>query len=32
MKGKALAILLSLLLLTGCIGRPVSFALDQDGY
>ena len=31
MKGRALAILLSLLLLTGCIGRPVSFALDQDG-
>ncbi len=31
MKGKALAILLSLLLLTGCVRRPVSFTLDGDG-
>ena len=31
MKGKALAILLVALLLTGCVRRPVSFTLDADG-
>ena len=31
MKGKALAILLAVLLLTGCVRRPVSFALDEKG-
>ncbi len=31
MKGRALAFLLTILLLTGCVGRPVSFALDGDG-
>ena len=30
MKGKALAILLAILMLTGCIRGPVSFTLDQD--
>ena len=31
MKGRALAILLAVLLLTGCARRPVSFALDEGG-
>ena len=31
MKGKALAILLVLLLMTGCAWRPVSFTLDEGG-
>ena len=31
MKGRALAILLAVLLLTGCVRRPVSFTLDGDG-
>ena len=31
MKGKALAILLAILLLTGCVRRPVSFTLDGSG-
>ena len=31
MKGRALAILLAVLLLTGCVRRPVSFALDANG-
>ena len=31
MKGKALAILLAVLLLTGCVRRPVSFTLDGSG-
>ena len=31
MKGRALAILLAVCLLTGCMGRPVSFALDEEG-
>ena len=32
MRGKVLAILLAVLLLTGCVRRPVSFRLDGDGY
>ena len=31
MKGRALAILLAMLLLTGCVGRPLSFTLDGEG-
>ena len=31
MKGRAFAFLLAILLLTGCMGRPVSFVLDGDG-
>ena len=31
MRGKILAVLLAVLLLTGCVRRPVSFTLDQDG-
>ena len=31
MKGKLIAILLAVLILTGCVGRPVSFDLDGDG-
>ena len=31
MKGRALFILLVVLLLTGCVRRPVSFALDETG-
>ena len=31
MRGKVLAVLLAALLLTGCVLRPVSFALDSDG-
>lgn len=31
MKGKALLVLLAVLLLTGCVRRPVSFALDESG-
>ena len=31
MKGKALAILLVLLRMTGCAWRPVSFTLDGSG-
>ncbi len=31
MKGRVLAIALAVLLLTGCVGRPVSFTLDQNG-
>ena len=31
MKGKVLAILLAVLLLTGCVRRPVSLTLDQKG-
>ena len=31
MRSRLLAILLGLLLLTGCVRRPVSFALDDDG-
>ena len=31
MKGRALAILLAILLLTGCVRRPVSFTLDANG-
>ena len=31
MKGRALAILLAILLLTGCAWRPVSFTLDEGG-
>ena len=30
MKGRVLAVLLAVLLLTGCVRRPVSFTLDQD--
>lgn len=31
MRGKALLVLLAVLLLTGCVRRPVSFALDENG-
>lgn len=31
MKGKILAFLLAVILLTGCVRRPVSFTLDVDG-
>ncbi len=31
MKGKALLLLLAVLLLTGCVLRPVSFTLDETG-
>ncbi len=31
MKGRALLLLLTVFLLTGCVRRPVSFALDNDG-
>lgn len=31
MRGKFLLVLLAVLLLTGCVRRPVSFALDGDG-
>ena len=31
MKGRILVVFLAVLLLTGCVRRPVSFTLDQDG-